>query len=244
MRHYKPLLFIFFLLISTFSFAADRKQDTLFQVSTINALFDGVFEGEISFSELRKHGNFGMGTVSGLDGEMVALDGRFYKIGYDGKAVIIPGSVLAPFAMVTFFSPDRKAVLGKTDSFKHLEQQIDAMLPSGNIFHAIKIDGTFRYIKTRSVEKQKPPYPKLADVIAKQSVFEFSDVKGTIVGFRCPSYIGGTNLAGYHFHFITADRKSGGHLLECSMEGVSAQIDYTENFYLVLPKNSSFLNMP
>ena len=237
----------FFLMLTIFSIALSLpagNRDTLFQVSTFKALSEGIYEGEITFNELRRHGDFGMGTLLGLDGEVIAVNGRFYKVGFNGKAVPVPGSALSPFAMVTFFSSDKEAVIEKTESLKELGQQLDALLPSKNIFYAIKIEGTFTYIKTRSVEKQKPPYPRLDDVTAKQSVFEFENVRGTIAGFRCPEYIGQTNISGYHFHFITDDRKAGGHLLGCRMEKVRASIDYTENFLMRLPRNQSFLNLP
>jgi acetolactate decarboxylase len=48
-------------------------------------------------------------------------------------------------------------------------------------------------------------------VAKKQSEFEFTNIKGVIVAFRYPQYLGGINLAGYH-HFITADRQGVGHL--------------------------------
>jgi acetolactate decarboxylase len=54
------------------------KRDTLFQVSTIDALLAGAYDGDITFKELGKHGDFGLGTFQSLDGEMVELDGSFY----------------------------------------------------------------------------------------------------------------------------------------------------------------------
>ena len=41
-------------------------------------------------------------------------------------------------------------------------------------------------------------------------------------------------------HFITKDKKSGGHLLECQMENVKIEIDYTSKFYMVLPERGEF----
>jgi len=120
---------------------------------------------------------------------------------------------------------------------------LDALLPTENIFYAIKVDGVFDYVKARSVPKQDKPYPPLAEAIKDQSVFEFNDVGGTIVGFRCPEYVDGTNVPGYHFHFITEDRQAGGHLLECRLQNVTVQIDYTSRFYMVLPESNDFYQM-
>jgi len=55
-----------------------RSHHTLFQTSTIDALLEGEYDGDISFAELEERGDFGLGTLEALDGEMIALDGGFY----------------------------------------------------------------------------------------------------------------------------------------------------------------------
>src|SRR5262249_42793812 len=69
------------LLLSGLVFAARAEQPgEVFQVSTLDALSLGIFQGALKFSQLREHGDFGVGTFDGLDGELVALDGSFYQI--------------------------------------------------------------------------------------------------------------------------------------------------------------------
>jgi len=216
------------------------NRDVLFQTSTIGALLEGVYDGEITYAQLKRHGDFGIGTFNGLDGEMIGLEGRFYQIKADGKAYPVDDSMKTPFAVVTFFEPDKSAVLDKAEDLEQLEQFLDTLLPTKNIFYAIRIEGTFKYIKTRSVPGQNKPYPPLVEVVKNQPTFEFHNVKGTIVGFRCPGYVEGINVPGYHFHFITGDRKAGGHLLECHLEDVRIEVDYTSGFYMVLPKSEGF----
>ena len=216
------------------------KRDTLFQVSITDALLAGAYDGDITFKELGKHGDFGLGTFQSLDGEMVELDGSFYQVKTDGVAYPVDNAMTTPFAEVTFFEADRSERLDKCENYAQLEQHLDALLPTENIFYAIKVDGVFDYVKARSVPKQDKPYPPLAEAIKDQSVFEFNDVGGTIVGFRCPEYVDGTNVPGYHFHFITEDRQAGGHLLECRLQNVTVQIDYTSRFYMVLPESNDF----
>src|SRR5215813_5470562 len=78
----------------------------VFQVSTLDALSLGIFQGAVSFGHLREHGNFGLGTFDGLDGEMVALDGRFYQIRSDGSVSRVENTNTTPFAVVTNFYTD------------------------------------------------------------------------------------------------------------------------------------------
>jgi acetolactate decarboxylase len=54
----------------------------------------------------------------------------------------------------------------------------------------------------------------LFQAAAVQPEFEFHDVLGTLVGVWTPQYAKTLNVPGYHLHFLSADRKSGGHLLE------------------------------
>ena len=214
--------------------------DVLFQTSPINALLEGVYDGEITYEELKRHGNFGIGTFNSLDGEMIGLEGKFYQIKADGIAYSVDGSMRIPFAVVTFFEPDKVALLDKALDYRQLEQYLDNLLPTKNIFYALKIEGVFKYIKTRSVPKQNKPYPRLVEALRNQPTFEFHNVKGTLAGFRCPGYVEGINVPGYHLHFISGDKKAGGHLLECQLQNVRIEIDYTSEFYMVLPESGEF----
>jgi acetolactate decarboxylase len=244
-RYLSALLFLTIAAIACSHFQENispsrENEDVLFQSSTINALLEGVYDGDITYHELGQHGNMGIGTFNCLDGEMIGLDGSFYQIRADGMAYPVDGSMKTPFAVVTFFEPDRSVLLDRTVNYEQLGEYLDSLLPTEGICYAIKIEGTFRYIKTRSVPKQSKPYPRLVEVVKHQPTFEFHNVQGTMVGFWCPGYVDGINVPGYHIHFITGDRKSGGHLLECQMENVKIGIDYTSNFYMALPKEGEF----
>ena len=91
-------------------------------------------------------------------------------------------------------------------------------------------------MKVRSVPKQTKPYPPLADVTQHQAVFEYTNVTGTVLGFRCPAFVKGVNVPGYHLHFISKDRKTGGHILDFSSAGGTLQLDACNRFYMVLPE--------
>ncbi|GAX62593.1 alpha-acetolactate decarboxylase [Candidatus Scalindua japonica] len=219
---------------------AQNNDEVFYQTSTINALLDEVYDGNITVKELKGYGDLGLGTYNNLDGEMIGLDGLFYQVKADGIAYAVDDSIKTPFAVVTFFESDKTIVLEKSVNYKQLEQYLDNVLPTRNIFYAFKIEGTFKYIKTRSVPWQDKPYPPLVEIVKDQPIFEFHDVNGTIVGSWFPGYMKGINVPGYHFHFITEDKKGGGHLLECQTGGVKIGIDYTSNSYLALPEDDEF----
>jgi acetolactate decarboxylase len=226
---------------SSASLASDPSKDVLFQVSAITALMQGVFEGSMSFKELAMHGDFGIGTLDDLDGELVELDGQFYQVKADGKVYPVSDSQEAPIADVTFFEPDQKILFNGSANQTELQRYLEDQMPSKNIFYAIRIDGTFDYIKTRSPPAQDRPYPTLTEALGHQSVFELYNQSGTIVGFWSPAYANGVIVPGYHFHFLNENRTAGGHVLDFSLKNASIAIDYTPEFFMVLPENKEFL---
>jgi acetolactate decarboxylase len=223
-----------------FTLAPVLENDVLYQVSTIDALLQGVYDGVLSIGELETHGDLGIGTLDGLDGEMLALDGNYYQIKTDGVAYPVSANTTTPFATVTHFEADERFRLEKPMNLTELEQYLDKNLPSENLLYAIRVDGNFSYLKARSVPRQERPYPKLADAVSNQTVFEFKNVDGTLVGFRTPEFVKGINVPGYHLHFIAANRSSGGHVLDLELENGTAALDTTTAFFMELPKNGDF----
>jgi acetolactate decarboxylase len=215
-------------------------RDVIFQTSTINALFKGIYDGDVTYKELKKYGDFGLGTFNSLDGEMIALNGKFYQIKADGKVYPVDDSMKTPFATVTFFEPDRTILIKNAMSYETIQNYLDSLLPSNNIFYSIKLEGVFKFIKLRSVPRQEKPYQPLTDALKKETVFELKKIKGTAVGFRMPGYIEGLNLPGYHLHFITDDKKMGGHLLDCLIQEARIEIDLSSDFYMTLPETTEF----
>lgn len=217
-------------------------RDVLFQVSTIDALMQGVYDGVMTFGELKPQGDFGIGTFEGINGEMIALDGQYYQVKADGIAYPVNDTMTTPFSTVTYFDKDLDATVS-AKNFTELSSSLDAQIPSKNLFYAIRIDGTFPYVKTRSIPKLSKPYPLLKDAAANQSVFEFKDVKGTIVGFYTPKYAEGLNVPGYHLHLITDDRKAGGHILDLALNSSVVWLDITPIFNMALPSSGDFIGV-
>lgn len=220
-----------------------NDRDILFQTSTIGALMEGDYDGHITCKELKTHGDLGIGTFDALDGEMIVLEGKVYQIRADGKAYAPEGSLTTPFAAVTFFNADDTILLDRQLDYRELETYLDSLLPTGNIPYAIQIKGLFDYMKTRSVPKQGKPYPRLVEVVKDQPTYEFHNVRGTVVGFRLPGYMSGINVPGYHLHFITEDRRAGGHVLDCSTRNLTIQLDHTHAFFMALPQRRSFYEL-
>ncbi len=235
---------IFLIILSAQGCSLKQEREVIYQTSVIGALMQGVYDGEVSIAELKQQGDLGLGTFNALDGEMVVVDGRVFQVKYDGSVVEAADSMKTPFAVVTFFDADQTLELVDVPDMNQLKVSIDQTLPTPNILYAVRIDGDFEYVKTRSVPRQSPPYPALTDVVKDQSIFEFHDVQGTIVGFRSPQYIKGINVPAYHLHFITDDRGAGGHLLECKVKRADVMLDITPGLFLNIPQDRAFYEVP
>ncbi len=215
-------------------------RNTLFQTSTIDALLAGVYDGDLSCGDLLKHGDFGIGTFDRVDGEMVVLEGTIYQVKGDGKVYEPDPNCRTPFATICHFNPEKTISIDTTTDYKRLQTLIDSAAANQNLFCAVRITGQFRSMKTRSVPAQKRPYLPLKEVTSHQPEFDMNNVFGTIVGFRCPPYVNGINVPGYHLHFISRDRNQGGHVLSFEMITGRCDIDILDQFFLRLPATKDF----
>lgn len=222
--------------------AAPAGRDTIYQTAPIDALMAGVYDGNYAVGDLKRYGNIGVGTLNGLDGELMYLDGQMFQICVDGKVYPVPDSNLTPFAAVTWLDRDIQIKAVSATSLEEFTRLLDRALPSSNLFFAVRVDGEFDYVKTRSVPKQQKPYRPLSVVANEQKVFEFQHVKGTIIGFRCPPFVKGINVPGYHFHFLKEDRKGGGHVLDLRGSRLDVVLDPSDSFYMGLPSQGDFIN--
>jgi acetolactate decarboxylase len=214
----------------------------IYLCAPVNALVEGIYEQKVPLARVLQHGDFGLGTFDSLDGEMVILDGRVYQIPVDGKVVEVDPSVATPFAAVTFFKPISYDDIDGPMPHARFMRWLDRLLPSPNLFYAVRLEGEFERIRARSVPKQAN-YRPLAEVARDQAVFEFGPVRGTLAGFYTPSFMSSLSVPGLHLHFVSEDRRHGGHVLECAPCRVRAGIQFIRTLELSLPMTADYLSM-
>ena len=201
---------------------------------------EGIYQEQIPLSKIRRHGDFGLGTFDSLDGEMVMLDGRVYQIAGDGRVREVDEDAATPFACVTFYKPISHDDIDEELSYDAFQDWLLQLLPSPNLFYALRIEGSFAGVRVRSVPRQEN-YRPLVDVAADQPVFEFADVEGTLAGFFSPAFLASLTVPGLHLHFLSADRRQGGHLLECRPRRVRVGVQFIATLELGLPMSLDYL---
>jgi len=220
--------------------ALDVEQHSIFQVSTSGALVQGVYQAATTIGDVRRHGDFGLGTFVGLDGEGILLDGVSYRAGADGTLSEVPDSTPAPFWVATRFHADRTETLTDIQNWEDLCARLTALRPSENLLAAIRVDGVFDFIHVRVACKAEAG-ASLVEATAHQAEFEFESLEGTLVGFFTPAYARTINVPGYHLHLLSADRRHGGHVLEVRAKSLRVALHSTNDLHVVLPENAAFL---
>lgn len=207
----------------------------LYQYSTMGALVGGMFEGVFKMKDVISTGNYGIGTLDGLDGELIVVDGKPYSIDSTGKVRLVDDEETTPFASMTQFTPDIRKTINEALSKEILDQKMVEAVSGMNYFHTVKITGKFKLIKARSVKKQHPPYPKLVEAVKEQGYFDFEETEGTLFGFYTPHFIQGIGVGGYHVHYLSDDLTQGGHVFDYIVEHAEVEIQLLDNVQMKMP---------
>ncbi len=213
---------------------------TLFQVSTSAALVEGIYQGAVRVSRLLEHGDFGLGTFVDLDGEMVVLDGVCYRVSATGAITPVEGERLIPYAVVTQFSSSFRKKDRRIRNFDELVRVCDQLRDSNNIFYAFRVNGHFDAVTTR-VMKSVPKGTGLKTAASGQQEFRFEELRGTLVGIWSPAFAASFSVPGYHFHFLSEDRQSGGHVLDCQASEIEIDGCAMNEMHVSLPETETFL---
>jgi acetolactate decarboxylase len=188
------------------------------------ALENGCYDGITEVGEVRRHGNQGIGAFDQLDGEMVGVDGTFYRMTEDSVAHVAADDETLPFCMVTQFGGGSGEPIELPPDMRKdsLYPWLDSQVEQPNLFYALRIEGRFHAVRSRCMPRQHKPFPALKEVEKVQTEYAYERLEATMVGFRAPSYVGRTSPPSWHLHFVSADRSFGGHVI--AFEGCDARI--------------------
>jgi len=217
------------------------KNHTLYQHGTLALLVPGLLDGTITMKELLEHGDTGIGTGEGLDGELVILDGVPYQVDSDGKVNVVKDDFTLPFANSHFAEYRFLADVNEL-SQKELDEKILSMT-SSNTFFSIKMHGTFTNIKTRAVKKSHKPYATLGKTAEDQSIFLKESVEGTLLSYYSPTIFDGAAVGGFHHHFMSDAHDFGGHVLGFGGASGTVELQQFDTLEQHLPtENKDFMN--
>ncbi|WP_424711838.1 acetolactate decarboxylase [Microbacterium sp. SLBN-111] len=205
----------------------------------LDALMAGVYSSGVPISEVRRWGDTGIGCCEGLGGEVILLDGEAFECTADAAPRRMRDDEAVPFVDVCFFGENEVETLGRL-GLDGVTEAVEARLLSRNLFHAIRIEGAFSRVRTRVTRRQEEPRP-LGEVAAEQIETESADQSGVMIGFWMPRIYQGITIAGLHLHYLSDDRRVGGHVLDAATDEVALRISAFSEFSLRLPSDEDFL---
>ena len=216
----------------------------MFQVSTLQALALGYSRAVIDVDELMRHGDIGLGTFEDVNGEMIVIDGHCYRADETGAVHEADGKTGIPFSSVTFFNEVRRCETDNVGNIEKLKEWLDLRIEEDfglNSMHVVRIDGRFKRVCARSESGYRAHHVTLKEALSKtQKDFYFDDIEGTLVCVYYPDYMDGINASGWHLHFISGNRKKGGHVFDLSIERGTAFFDKIANIEIMLPHEPAF----
>jgi acetolactate decarboxylase len=220
--------------------AAVTVDDALVQFSLLAALAADDYTDGPPLGKVLASGDFGIGTFNNLDGEMIVLDGKIYQALADGTVRPADLAGTTPFAAVTFFAEDGRLDRLTVATLDDLDEQLNRKLPRRNSPYALRITGEFAELTIRSVPAQSPPFEPLVEVVKHQVTWQHRNIRGTLVGLRCPEWMGTINVSGYHWHFLSEDKTIGGHLLACEFQNATLSYDECTSVVIHIPQSTEF----
>ena len=219
----------------------EQKSDDFYHYSTWTALVNKIYDGKLSVEQAKTKGDIGLGTYNGADGELIMIDGIMYQVPSTGVVSVAGDDMKIPYLNATFFEKDFSFQLNGQLNYDSVRKLIQQHFPSRNYFYAFKIHADFDSLRLGSLYKQERPYKEgLDSLMPKRPRFEHGAVSGTMVGFYCPDYIGDINVAGFHLHFLSDDKKVGGHVMEFKGRQFDVGMDKLSSYHLELPQTPEF----
>lgn len=208
--------------------------EILYQTNTMGILQDGAYQKVITVGAMKSLGDIGTGGFEDLNGELIQVNGTIYRVTADGVVSIPSDETGITFMNTVRFDPEQTVPITSELNYPELQNKLNQSFPSPDLIYAIRIDGAFSDLKVRSVPGQEEPYPPLSAVIANQTIFEIKNSTGTITGFWFPDWMQGTNYAGFHLHYLSDDRMTGGHLMSGAINNGTAYIDQIKTFQVLI----------
>jgi len=217
-----------------------RPGKAIQQFSFVDALVAGLFDGAFAAAEVTEAGSFGVGCGDALDGELVLIDGSLFVCRADGVTTVAPDERI-PFAEVARFEPTFTRSLEGPLTESQFEHLVDSLVPSHNLFYAVRLDGVFESVTVREAVRQQHPFRGLADAVKDQHESTLGVTEGTLLGFKGPDVFQGLSVADYHLHYLASDRATGGHSMDFVLRSGTLSIETYAAFTVRLPETESYL---
>ena len=200
----------------------------------------GLYDGISTIRDAKSHGDFGVGQFAALDGELIVSDGAFYRARADGSVRLAEDTDELCFAQLCFYGPQKKGTVPAGINEQSFGELLGKMLSFRNSFCAFRITGSFAQVVPTSPPFLAKPYPRFDEVGKLRKSFPVTNISGCMVGIYSPIFTEDVGIPGYHFHFISDDHRSGGHVTSFSVADGEVDAARIDRFDLSLPATNIY----
>ena len=215
----------------------------LWQIMPSMAFKLGVYDGVCTVGDVKRHGDFGTGQFAALDGELIVKGGEFYRARVDGSVTIARDDDTLCFAQLCHYEAEATFSIDQQQDQPAFEALLRSQFPSRNLFCAFQIDGRFAQIVPTAPPAVSKPYPPFTEAIKLRKAFPASNIDGTIVGFFSPAFTASFGIPGFHYHFVSDDRSSAGHVTSFVVAQGRLSAARIRQTVLELPTTAEYANV-
>lgn len=199
------------------------------QTRTAGRLFSGDFSASATAGQEFGGSRLGLGVMHDLEGEVVSLNGRTWRIPINGTPVVVADEEGIAFGVAAHGGREHAVDIPPDLDTDGILAAIDAFLRHGHVDHelvvcAVELEGDFVDVTLRTVAPPTHGHETLGEIIDDETRFRFPVWRGTLVGFRFPDHTDGDTIPGLHLHGLSEDRSSGGHVRTATTARVTARI--------------------
>ena len=199
------------------------------QTRTAGQLFNGDYSASTSAGREFGGSRLGLGVMHDLEGEVVSVRGRTWRIPVEGTPIEVGAEEGIAFGVAAHGGREHAFEIAPGRDTDGMLEAIDAYLQATHVDHehvvcAVEIEGEFTDVTLRTVAPPTHDHESLGEIIDDETRFAFSTWSGVLVGFRFPDHTSGDTIPGLHLHGLSADRMSGGHVRTATTARVTARI--------------------
>ena len=129
-----------------------KNKSYLYQHGTLGGLMQDLMDGTEQIGKMLEYGNFGIG-------EVIILDGEIYHVDESGKVRVLQGNEGTPYAAVVDFSAAKHLQISQEMTDEEVKNHVLTEV-SPNLFSAVKIHGVFAKMHVRVDPKQDRKYQR------------------------------------------------------------------------------------
>lgn len=209
------------------------ENNKLFQVSNLTAFKNKGYDGKISIKKMLTFGDTGFGTYHKLNGEMIVIDGVAYRALGDCSIEVADLAETTPFATLGVLEICEARILDINGDMGCAMEKLDQAIEHPEKPILARISGKFEFIEIHGVWPQNKPYGELDRIVRNQQVQVLKNISGCLVGVFCPASAKGINVVGWHFHFLSNDKKIGGHVNNFSARHLKVEFNVKDKLLII-----------